>query len=124
MTVMYFLFGIIALAIFAGIVGGIEKFYLTKYDYKVYKLGVMLALFLTVILFVIFLMGTDGDVSYDNMMVAFIAGAVLWVLIFIYNVKQTSILAAPLLTIFQSIASIFIVLIVFLFLFEDRRGYK
>lgn len=121
---MYFLFGIIALAILAGIVGGIEKFYLTKYNYKVYKLGVLLALFLTVILFVIFLMGTDGDVSYDNMMVAFVAGAVLWGLVFIYNVKQTSILAAPLLTIFQSIASIFIILIVFLFLFEDRRGYK
>lgn len=118
LIVMYFIFAIIGLIILARICNSIEKFYFLKYNYKIYKIQVLLVLFLVFILFLIFWMGVDGAVSYDNMMAAVGIGFVLWVLVFIYNAKKTSIITGFLLTIFQSIIAIFFVFIVILFIFE------
>lgn len=121
---MYFVLAIIGIIILAGILNSIENFYFKKYNYKVYKVQVLLVLFLVLILFLIFWMGLDGFVSYDNMVVAIWIGVVLWVLVLIYNAKKTSIIAGFLLTIFQSMISLFFVFLLILYKIENNGKRK
>lgn len=123
MLVIYLTLAIIGLIILMKFISWIREYYLTNYNYPVYKMQILLVLFLFCILLLVFFIGLDGSISMDNTIAALAIGLVIWFFVLVYNIRNTSLLAGVFITLYQTIIS-FLILFVLLYLWFGYSGKR
>lgn len=117
MYVIFLTLAIIGFILLIKFIDWIKEYYLTKYNYPIYKIQVLLVLFFFSILLFVFLMGLDTSVSTDNTIAALVIRLIVWCSVLAYNINKTSIPAGIFITIYQTIISVLIfVLILYLWI--------
>lgn len=107
MNGVYLILAIIGIIILWEILKKAKIFYSVRYNYNIYEIKVLMALCVSSLLFLFERFG-----SYDyNLQRVFAVGALFcWILVFMYNVKRTSLIAGAIVTIIQSIISLGVVI--------------
>lgn len=113
---------VVALIIIFALLDLMKDHYNNNYSYSIYNWRVLSILFISGLLFAVFLLGMDGSISLDNRIAAFIIALIIWIAVLAYNIYATSLLAGILVTIFQSIAAIFIAILIFILIYEAAEG--